>query len=340
MLLWKAPTAFSSRRLVTYWATTKMPWQCSELICLTYVFTNIRSHATVWIIIWHSPTYLQVDFTNPKESAAMINKWFSERTDNVISDMLAEDAISEVSTLLLANTLYFTGEWHSGFNPQMTDERAFYVSRYKVIKTPFMFQRGRYPNFSFILIHRLHEWVSCRKIQVCIHWIAFTTSLGIAVRWTRDQYVHTFANRLQYRGTGKQSDSWKSDQVDRKHEICNSRCKYEWIVIFCRVQRSSRFSHSQLSLPKFKIEESIDLRAHLQNLGIASIFDSNKADLSGITGDKSLFVDKVLHKGVLEVRTVQEIRKLSLTILVVCLFICSICIRSQKKVALPLLLPR
>lgn len=58
-----------------------------------------------------------------------------------------------------------------------------------------------------------------------------------------------------------------------------------------------------MTLPKFTIEETIDLRAHLQNLGVTNIFDPSKADLSGITGDKSLFVDKVLHKSVLEVGT-------------------------------------
>lgn len=57
-------------------------------------------------------------------------------------------------------------------------------------------------------------------------------------------------------------------------------------------------------MPKFKIEDTLDLHSHLQELGITSVFDSSKADLSGISGDKSLFVDNIMHRGILEVSIV------------------------------------
>ncbi|CAN7936928.1 unnamed protein product [Ixodes hexagonus] len=53
-------------------------------------------------------------------------------------------------------------------------------------------------------------------------------------------------------------------------------------------------------LPKFKLETEYLLKDHLRSLGIQRIFDS-RADLSGITGHKDLFVSAVVHKAVVEV---------------------------------------
>ena len=64
-------------------------------------------------------------------------------TDGKIKDLL--DPTSDVANikLLLANTVYFKGDWKSKFHEVQTHERPFYVSHYKVVKTPFMFQRGK-----------------------------------------------------------------------------------------------------------------------------------------------------------------------------------------------------
>lgn len=53
-------------------------------------------------------------------------------------------------------------------------------------------------------------------------------------------------------------------------------------------------------LPKFKLEESYDLNSHLAHLGIEDLF-SRKADLSGMSGTRDLFISKVVHKSFVEV---------------------------------------
>lgn len=56
----------------------------------------------------------------------------------------------------------------------------------------------------------------------------------------------------------------------------------------------------ELSLPRFKIELSVDIKNVLQSMGVQDLF-SHKADLSGIGGKKDLVVSAALHKAFVEV---------------------------------------
>ena len=55
-------------------------------------------------------------------------------------------------------------------------------------------------------------------------------------------------------------------------------------------------------LPKFKIESTANLENSLKALGVTSVFDAEKADLSGmIDGRVMVAVSKIIHKAVIEV---------------------------------------
>jgi serpin B len=56
----------------------------------------------------------------------------------------------------------------------------------------------------------------------------------------------------------------------------------------------------RLALPRFTSELQINLRKELTSLGMGTVF-SRHADLSGMTGEKNLFVDEVIHKAFIEV---------------------------------------
>jgi serpin B len=57
----------------------------------------------------------------------------------------------------------------------------------------------------------------------------------------------------------------------------------------------------KVTLPKFKLEQTIPLTAHLQALGMSDMFDSGKADFSAIDGTRGLFVSTVIQKAFIEV---------------------------------------
>jgi serpin B len=56
-----------------------------------------------------------------------------------------------------------------------------------------------------------------------------------------------------------------------------------------------------VKLPRFAFETEVALPQVLQSLGIVSAFDPARADLSGIDGTHSLYVDKAVHKAVVSV---------------------------------------
>ncbi len=58
----------------------------------------------------------------------------------------------------------------------------------------------------------------------------------------------------------------------------------------------------ELGLPSFSIHgDMVDLSQRLMTMGLKMAFSSEDADFSGITGDRSLFISKVLHKARIDV---------------------------------------
>ncbi|XP_030665937.1 serpin B3 isoform X2 [Nomascus leucogenys] len=64
--------------------------------------------------------------------------------------------------------------------------------------------------------------------------------------------------------------------------------------------QNMREARVDLHLPRFKVEESYDLKDTLRTMGMVDIFNRD-ADLSGMTGSRGLVVSKVLHKAFVEV---------------------------------------
>lgn len=58
---------------------------------------------------------------------------------------------------------------------------------------------------------------------------------------------------------------------------------------------------AEVTIPKFKLEESLDLVDHLTEMGIRDLFSRDNCNLIGITGVNDLYVTHVLHKAFVEV---------------------------------------
>ena len=57
---------------------------------------------------------------------------------------------------------------------------------------------------------------------------------------------------------------------------------------------------THVSLPRFSITRSLDLKANLKNMGVTTLFGFD-ADLSGMDGSTNLFISDVLHQAFVEV---------------------------------------
>ncbi|MDG3003662.1 serpin family protein [Paludisphaera mucosa] len=62
-----------------------------------------------------------------------------------------------------------------------------------------------------------------------------------------------------------------------------------------------RPSRVRLSLPRFRSTAEFDLKEVLSRLGMPDAFDAARADFSGITGSRDVFISAVVHKAFVEV---------------------------------------
>jgi serpin B len=62
-----------------------------------------------------------------------------------------------------------------------------------------------------------------------------------------------------------------------------------------------RVEDVSVSLPKFKLTSDLLLNEPLQAMGMTDAFSLGKADFSGMTGEKNLFIDAVVHQAIVEV---------------------------------------
>ncbi|XP_069424989.1 serpin B11 isoform X3 [Ovis canadensis] len=83
------------------------------------------------------------------------------------------------------------------------------------------------------------------------------------------------------------------DQVEKQ---LNSKAFQEWTSPSNMVRRDV-----EVHLPRFKLEIKYELSSLLESLGMTGIFSQVRADLSGISPVKGLFVSKVIHKSYVEV---------------------------------------
>ena len=70
---------------------------------------------------------------------------------------------------------------------------------------------------------------------------------------------------------------------------------------FMRLLDKMERTHVELRLPRFEMETSANLEQLLSEMGMPTAF-SLKADFSGMTGDDSLMIDKVIHKAMIDVK--------------------------------------
>jgi len=75
-----------------------------------------------------------------ENSRQKINAWIEEKTQGKITDLLAPGLISDMTRLIITNTIYFKAEWIRQFNPANTRDKDFYLLSEEKIQVPMMNQ--------------------------------------------------------------------------------------------------------------------------------------------------------------------------------------------------------
>jgi serpin B len=86
-----------------------------------------------------------VDFKADTESVRQaINAWAEEQTRGRIGNLVPKGMLDPMTRLVLANAIYFKGEWASRFDPSATRPAPFHLADGSTTEAPAMFQTGRF----------------------------------------------------------------------------------------------------------------------------------------------------------------------------------------------------
>ncbi|XP_058412589.1 serpin B11-like isoform X2 [Diceros bicornis minor] len=83
------------------------------------------------------------------------------------------------------------------------------------------------------------------------------------------------------------------EQIEKQ---LNVKTFHEWTSSSHMMEREV-----EVHIPRFKLEIKYELNSLLKSLGMTDIFNQIKADLSGISPDKGLYLSKVIHKSYVDV---------------------------------------
>lgn len=191
-----------------------------------------------------------------------INNWVADQTKGMIKTLLDSPPSVDTRAILL-NAVYFKGSWEQKFDSNQTKPGNFYNKGKDVaVSVPFMHLRRKEFNF-------IERELAGTKVQVLEMPYAGNISMYIVLPDARNGL-----EGLTSKITLPQLDE-ASEQLFLESEI-------------------------NLTIPKFKFESKFLLNKALETLGVKNIFTRN-ADLSGINGERNLFVSEVLHKAVVDV---------------------------------------
>uniref|UniRef100_A0A672IXG2 Alpha-1-antitrypsin homolog n=1 Tax=Salarias fasciatus TaxID=181472 RepID=A0A672IXG2_SALFA len=85
---------------------------------------------------------LSVDFANPEEAAAQMNKLIASKTHDKIKDMVKD--LDPGTVMMLLNYVYFRGQWEHPFEAILTSKEDFHVDESTTVQVDMMKRTGRY----------------------------------------------------------------------------------------------------------------------------------------------------------------------------------------------------
>lgn len=88
-----------------------------------------------------------VDFLTPqgrKAAVEKVNEWVRLTTKDKIDQLVTEDMLTEASRFILANAIYFGGQWKSAFTASDTTKAPFKRATGASVEVPFLVQKSDY----------------------------------------------------------------------------------------------------------------------------------------------------------------------------------------------------
>ncbi|XP_037613112.1 leukocyte elastase inhibitor-like isoform X2 [Sebastes umbrosus] len=208
-----------------------------------------------------------VDFATSSEAARLnINEWVLQQTQGKIKDLLAEGVVDELTRLVLVNAIYFKGNWNKQFRETETRDAQFNLNKNDTKSVKMMHQKSKFP------VTYIPE-ANCQILEM-------------PYKGKELSMLIFLPNQIEDSTTGL--------------EKLESQLTYENFVEWTRPDMMDE-TEIRVGLPRFKMEESYDLKNVLVSMGMVDAFDMSMSDFSGMSPANDLVLSKVVHKAFVEV---------------------------------------
>ncbi len=209
--------------------------------------------------------FREADFrSNPDGERARINHWVAEQTRDKIKNVLGPTDITNRTAMVLANAIYFKGDWVNAFEKSATRDQPFHLADGSKVNVPLMHTK-KTPN------HRYAEFDGFQVLEM--PYKGGDLSMVVVLPRKADGL-----RAVEKQLTGEALAGW----VAKLHAVPS-------LLVY---------------LPRFRTEQRFDLPEPLKKLGMVDGFQSGKANLRGMADlpdGQLLWIDKVVHKAFVDV---------------------------------------
>uniref|UniRef100_A0A7N5P6V9 Serpin B10 n=1 Tax=Ailuropoda melanoleuca TaxID=9646 RepID=A0A7N5P6V9_AILME len=191
-----------------------------------------------------------------------INSWVESQTEGKIQNLLPDDAVDSATRMVLVNALYFKGIWEHQFFVQNTTEKPFRINKSTSKPVLMMSMKEKLQVFHI-------EKPQAMGLQLYYE----SRALSLLILLPEDIEG---LDQLEKAVTYEKLSEWTSADMMELYEV-------------------------QLQLPKFRLEETYDLKSTLSSMGMSDAFNQSRADFSGMSMERNLFLSNVFHKSFVEI---------------------------------------
>ncbi|XP_064189296.1 leukocyte elastase inhibitor-like [Anguilla rostrata] len=208
-----------------------------------------------------------VDFkSNAEDARVNINSWVEKQTQEKIKNLLSKGTVNDMTRLVLVNAIYFKSDWDSKFKEADTNEVQFKLNKNESKPVQMMHQTSA---FGLVFIPE----VNCRILEM--PYLGKELSMLIIL-----------PQKIEDKSTGL-------ERLERE-------LTYEKLIEWTQPDKMD-YNQLMVALPKFRMEETYDLKEILISMGMQDAFDVSRSNFSGISSSSELVVSKVVHKSFVEV---------------------------------------
>ncbi|XP_036600337.1 serpin B11 [Trichosurus vulpecula] len=203
-----------------------------------------------------------VDFQhNLEETRKMINAWVESKTNGKIKNLFNKGTLDTSTVIVLANAIYFKGQWQSKFQEVETTKMLFKLRKGQTVPVQMMRQIG---TFKVALI---------KEPQMQVLELPYASGdLSMIILLPKD-----------------------TEQIEQIEKQLNLKTFQKWTNSFMTEKEVD------VQLPRFKLGIKYELKSLLKTLGMTDVFDSVKANLSGLSLTGPLSLSKVIHESFIDV---------------------------------------